>query len=347
MKKKKIILAATSALAILILAACSGGGDTNKDIVTMKGGTITVADFYEKAKSESANQQLLQQMVIYDVFNSKYNDKVSDKEVDAEYNKTKETYGDSFETQLESAGYTEESFKEFLRNNLVFKAGIESHVKLTDEDLKKTWETFHPEVEAQIIKVASEDEAKEVKKSADDGKDFEELAKEKSTDTTKDDGGNIKFDSETQTVPSEVKEAAFKLKDGEISDVITATNPSTYATEYYVVKMVKNQDKGNDMDKFKDQLEEIATQAKVNDSEFQTKVIGEELKEANVKIKDDAFQNILTPFTSATTSTSSTEDSATESSETKSSETKSSETKSTDSTEASETEQSTTESTNE
>ncbi|BAO08193.1 peptidylprolyl isomerase [Enterococcus mundtii] len=342
MKKKKIILAATSALAILTLAACSGGGDTNKDIVTMKGGTITVADFYEKAKSESANQQLLQQMVIYDVFNSKYNDKVSDKEVDAEYNKTKETYGDSFETQLESAGYTEESFKEFLRNNLVFKAGIESHVKLTDEDLKKTWETFHPEVEAQIIKVASEDEAKEVKKSADDGKDFEELAKEKSTDTTKDDGGNIKFDSETQTVPSEVKEAAFKLKDGEISDVITATNPSTYATEYYVVKMVKNQDKGNDMDKFKDQLEEIATQAKVNDSEFQTKVIGEELKEANVKIKDDAFQNILTPFTSATTSTSSTEDSATESSETKSSETKS-----TDSTEASETEQSTTESTNE
>jgi len=342
MKKKKIILAATSALAILTLAACSGGGDTNKDIVTMKGGTITVADFYEKAKSESANQQLLQQMVIYDVFNSKYNDKVSDKEVDAEYNKTKETYGDSFETQLESAGFTEESYKEFLRNNLVFKAGIESHVKLTDEDLKKTWETFHPEVEAQIIKVASEDEAKEVKKSADDGKDFEELAKEKSTDTTKDDGGNIKFDSETQTVPSEVKEAAFKLKDGEISDVITATNPSTYATEYYVVKMVKNQDKGNDMDKFKDQLEEIATQAKVNDSEFQTKVIGEELKEANVKIKDDAFQNILTPFTSATTSTSSTEDSATESSETKSSETKS-----TDSTEASETEQSTTESTNE
>ena len=78
MKKKKIILAATSALAILTLAACSGGGDTNKDIVTMKGGTITVADFYEKAKSESANQQLLQQMVIYDVFNSKYNDKVSD-----------------------------------------------------------------------------------------------------------------------------------------------------------------------------------------------------------------------------------------------------------------------------
>ncbi len=61
--------------------------------------------------------------------------------------------------------------------------------------------------------------------------------------------------------------------------------------------------------------------------EFQTKVIGEELKEANVKIKDDAFQNVLSAFTTATsTSRSSTEDSATETS------TKSSETKSTDST---------------
>ena len=47
----------------------------------------------------------------------------------------------------------------------------------------------------------------------------------------------------SKTVPTEVQEAAFKLKDGEVSDVITATNASTYATDYYVVKMVKNQDK--------------------------------------------------------------------------------------------------------
>ncbi|MGM9902793.1 foldase PrsA [Enterococcus sp. 10A9_DIV0425] len=336
MKKKKIILAATSALAILTLAACSG--DTDKDIATMKGGTITVSDFYDKAKSESSNQQLVQQMIIYKVFNNKYSDKVTDKQVDAEFNKSKETYGDSFESQLEAAGYTTDSYKEYLRNNLVLKAGLEAHVDLTDEDLKTAWESFHPEVEAQIIKVASEDEAKEVKKSADDGEDFTKLAKEKSTDTTtKEDGGKIKFDSESTTVPTEVKEAAFKLKDGEISDVITAANPSTYATEYYVVKMVKNQDKGNDMDKFKDELKEIATQAKINDSAFTTKVIGEELKAANVKIKDDAFKNILTPFTE-TSSTASTEDSATQTTE-------SSETKSTDSTKASETKESTTDST--
>ena len=41
--------------------------------------------------------------------------------------------------------------------------------------------------------------------------------------------------------------AAFKLKDGEVSEPIAATNMQTYQTTYYVVKMTKNKAKGNDM----------------------------------------------------------------------------------------------------
>ncbi|MGC3085771.1 peptidylprolyl isomerase, partial [Enterococcus faecium] len=67
MKKKSFILAATSALAVLTLAACSG--DTNKEIATMKGGTITVSDFYDEAKLETSNQSLVQRMIIYKEFN--------------------------------------------------------------------------------------------------------------------------------------------------------------------------------------------------------------------------------------------------------------------------------------
>ena len=62
---------------------------------------------------------------------------------------------------------------------MVFQAAMEANVKVTNDDLKTAWKTFHPEVEAQIIKLSSEDEAKEVKKSADDGTDFTKLAKEK------------------------------------------------------------------------------------------------------------------------------------------------------------------------
>ena len=89
-------------------------------------------------------------------------DKVTDKDVNAEYKKNEETYGDTFKSQLEAAGYTEDSYKQALRSSLVLKAGISANVKVTEKDLKEAWKTFHPEVEAQIIKVSSEDEAKEV-----------------------------------------------------------------------------------------------------------------------------------------------------------------------------------------
>ncbi len=200
---------------------------------------------------------------------------------------------------------------------------------MTEKDLKEAWKTFHPEVEAQIIKVSSEDEAKEVKKSADDGTDFAKLAKEKSTDeATKKDGGKIKFDSQTTDVPTEVKEAAFKLKDGQVSDVISATNTTSYSTDYYVVKMVKNQNKGDDMNKYKKQLESIARDTKESDQDLQKEIIAKVLKEENVKVTDDAFKNVLTPFTMETANTNT--------SESKTKSTKSSESKTTESTKTSE-----------
>ncbi|WP_165002815.1 MULTISPECIES: peptidylprolyl isomerase [unclassified Enterococcus] len=294
------------ALAILIGGGLLAGCTTNtgdEAAVTYKGGTISEQELTDSLKKMQGADSTVQQLIVFQVFEEKYGDDVSDKKVDSEYNKTKEQLGDSFDSQLKAAGYTEKTFKENLKQRLAYQEGLEKHVKLTDEDLKTAWKSFHPEVEAQIIKVASEDEAKEVKKSADNGDDFAKLAKEKSTDTeTKEDGGKIKFDSQSQTVPAEVQEAAFKLKDGQVSDVITATNASTYSTDYYVVKMVKNQNKGNDMDKYKDQLKEIATQTKLNDQAFTTKVIGEVLKDANVKIKDKDFENVLSTFTTTSSS---------------------------------------------
>ena len=43
--------------------------------------------------------------------------------------------------------------------------------------LKTAWASFHPEVEAQIIQVVSEDDAKVVKKEITDGGDFTKLLK--------------------------------------------------------------------------------------------------------------------------------------------------------------------------
>lgn len=323
---KKVLLATVSALMVFALAACSGG---SSDIATMKGGKITVEDFYNKTKTDSASQTTIRNMIIFKVFDEKYGDKVSDKDLDKKYNEEKEKYGDTFESALSQAGYTTKTFKQYLKENMALEAGLKSHVKLTDADLKTAWEAFHPEVEAQIITATSEDDAKAIKEEVSkDGADFSKIAKEKSTDTkTKEDGGTVKFDSSSTTIPAEVQAAAFKLKDGAISDVITTTDASTYMPVYYIVKMTKNQEKGNDMKPFEDKLKDIATETKLADSSFTAKVIGTELKDANVKMKDDALNNILSSFIEAAdTKDSSTKDSSAKDSSAKESSTEESKT---------------------
>lgn len=317
--KKKLILAAVSALSVLTLAACSGS--SSNEIATMKGGKITVEDFYEQAKTDQNNQSLIRQLIVLKVFDQKYGDDVTEKMIDKQYDQTAKQYGDSdkFESALEASGLTKKSYREQIRQQLALQEGLKANMDIGDDELKAAWDSFHPEVEAQLIKLTSEDDAKDVLKEAQkDGADFSKLAKEKSTDTaTAEDGGTVKFDSTSTTVPAEVQTAAFALKDGEISEVISATDASTYTTSYYIVKMVKNQDKGNDMDKYKDQITEIAQNTLLNDSTFVAKTIGKELKAANVKMKDEDLADILSDYVSATETKDSTDSSATDASDNK------------------------------
>ncbi|MGX7196433.1 peptidylprolyl isomerase [Enterococcus olivae] len=288
--KKKLLLAVIGAMSVFTLAACSG--NSNTEIATMKGAKLTVADFYEKAKTDQNSQEIVFDMILSEIFVGKYGDQVTDEAVEEEINTI---FGDTFEEQLAASNLTRKDVESSIRERLAFEEGLKSHVELTDDDLKTAWEAFHPEVEAQLISVATEEEAAEVVDEAnEDGADFGAIAEEKSIDPSSQEQGNVTFDSANTEIPEEVKAAAWDLADGEISDPIAVD--SVYGTSYYVVKMVKNQDKGNDMSQFEDQIKEIATDTKLNDTEFTTKVIGEELTEANVKIKDDAFADILSGF---------------------------------------------------
>lgn len=299
MKKKKIIFSLACLLGMTSLAACSSNSDTDDEIATMKGDNITVGDFYDKAKTDQNSQQIVLDMIISQVFTDKYGDKVSDDEVDQQI---KDTFGDeeTLKQQLEASQMSRKELEETYKQSLALQEGLKDHVDLTDKDLKEAWDSYHPQVEAQLIAVSSEDEAKDVKKEADeDDADFGKIAKDNSIAPSKDDDGKVEFDSATpaEEVPDEVKEKAWDMKDGDISDPIAVN--SDYGTGYYILKMNKNQDKGNDMDKYKDEIQEIATDNKTNDQEFTTKVIGEELQDANVKVKDEAFSDILTQFTDA------------------------------------------------
>ena len=319
--KKKLILAAASAFAVFALAACS----SSDNIATMKGSTITVEDFYNRIKADSNSQTTVANMIIFKVFEDKYGDKVKTDAIDEEFNKTKESaeaQGYNFDDYLSQNGYTTKSYKALIKQMLAYQEGLSAHVDVTEDDIKAAWESFHPEVEAQIISVATEDEAKEIKAELDKGGDFTEIAKEKSTDTTtKEDGGKVTFDSTSTTIPATVQEAAYKLKNDEVSEPIAATDSTGYTTIYYLVKMTKTSAKGNDLEPFRDQLKEIAEETQKADQTFTSKVISDELKEANVKIKDEAFSDVLAGYmTTESTGTEETSSSeVTDDNETKSS----------------------------
>lgn len=69
------------------------------------------------------------------------------------------------------------------------------------------------EVRARHILVKTEEEAKAIIKQLDEGKDFVELAKEKSEDTSKSEGGDLGYFTKGRMVP-EFEEAAFSLAKG-------------------------------------------------------------------------------------------------------------------------------------
>ncbi len=93
---------------------------------------------------------------------------------------------------------------------------------VTEDALKKRYEQFiktnkpENEVHARHILLKNEADAKAVIKELDNGADFAELAKEKSTGPSGPNGGDLGFFTHEQMVP-EFADAAFKMKPGTYS----------------------------------------------------------------------------------------------------------------------------------
>ena len=301
MKNKKFKLAAVALLSVITLAGCSGG----KDVATMKGGKITDTEFYDELKKSQTASSTLTNMIIKKVAIDGYGKDVSDKDIDKQYAQYEEQNGGqkAFESLLKQNNIDKKQFKEDIKSQLAIEAMVKSQIKVTDADLKETWKTYHPQVEVQMMAFDDKTKAEAALKKVTDGEDFGKVAKSDSLDTTtKEDGGKVKFDSTTTTepagvsVPTEVKEAAYKLEDGKVSELITVQNQQTGADAYYIVKMVKNKQKGNDYKPYKKELTKIFEETKLQDSTFQNEVLGKELDKANVKIKDAEFKDILAPY---------------------------------------------------
>lgn len=302
--RSKLAAGFLTLMSVATLAACSGKTSNGTNVVTMKGDTITVSDFYDQVKTSKAAQQSMLTLILSRVFDTQYGDKVSDKKVSEAYNKTAKGYGNSFSSALSQAGLTPEAYKQQIRTTMLVEYAVKEAAKkeLTEANYKEAYKNYTPETSVQVIKLDAEDKAKSVLKDVKaDGADFAKIAKEKTTATDK--KVEYKFDSAGTTLPKEVMSAAFKLDKNGVSDVVSTVDSTTYKTSYYIIKVTDKTEKKSDWKSYKNRLKEVILKDKTSDRAFQNKVISKALEKANVKIKDKAFAGILSQY--ATTSGSS------------------------------------------
>ena len=265
MKKAIIALAATS---VLVLSAC---GNSSETIVSTKAGDVTKEEFYDAMKQQ-AGQNVIKNLVIQKVFTKNY--KVADKDVEAEYKKTKEQYGDQFDSLLEQSGMTETSLKEQIRASLAVKKAIGATI--TEKELKAQ---YKPEIRASHILVKDEDTAKKVEAELAAGKSFEDLAKQYSEDTaSKENGGDLDYFGPGK-MEAAFEEAAYKLKKGEISQ------PVKTSYGYHIIKVTDIKEL-KPYDEVKDDLKTQIIETKMADTTFMNDFIDKELKKADVNVKD-------------------------------------------------------------
>ena len=267
--KKKLLAGAITLLSVATLAACSKGSE-GADLISMKGDVITEHQFYEQVKINPSAQQVLLNLTIQKVFEKQYGSEVDDKEIDDIISGEEKQYGENYQRVLSQSGMTLETRKAQIRTSKLVEFAVKkaAEAELTDEAYKKAFESYTPDVTAQIIRLDNEDKAKEVlEKAKASGADFAQLAKDNSTDEkTKANGGEITFDSASTEVPDQVKKAAFALDVNGISDVITATGTQAYSSQYYIVKLIKKTEKSSNIDDYKEKLKTVILTQKQNDA---------------------------------------------------------------------------------
>lgn len=285
MKKSALLLSLTAA-ATLLLAACN---DTSSEtIATSKVGDVTKEELYNEMKA-SVGEQALQVLMIEKVLEDKYD--VSDKEIQAEFDKQKEQMGENFEATLESQGQTTESFKKYIRLNLLQEKALLDGVEVTNEEIQAQYDRLKTELHARHILVADEATALEVKEKLEAGGDFSALAKEYSTEpAAQESGGDLGWFGASQMV-AEFTDAAYSLEVNKISDPVQ--------TEYgfHIIQVMETREVEM-KESFEDKKAELKKelQTKKADRAALLEKVSKMMKDADIEIQDKDLKKALDQF---------------------------------------------------
>lgn len=234
--------------------------------------------------ADGVNTLIAQKIVEKEV--EKNDIKVTDKEIEEELAEYQEYYGgeEAFNSVLESSGVTLADVKEDIKRNVETNKLLEDRIEITDEEMKTYFEENKDQyaqteqVQASHILVEDEATAKEVEEKLDAGEDFAELAKEYSTDSSAESGGDLGYFGKGEMV-AEFEEAAFSMEIGEISD------PVKSEFGYHIIKVV-------DKKEAKDAVYEDVKD-EVKDAIFDTKAQTEYSTWLSEKMEEYKVENLL------------------------------------------------------
>lgn len=207
-----------------------------------------IKDQLKQMKQQALNAMVNEKLMIQQADSLGVNPSEDDlnSEVDKNIQTLKSQYPQEgqFEQLLQANGYTEDSFRDYKKKQVLVKKVYDEIVKdvtVSDDDIKSYYDENKDSkysqgagANASHILIAEKnadgssidydkslEKAKEIKAKLDAGGDFAQLAKDNSTDGSKDSGGSLGFVAYDKANYDKDFLAAFKnLKEGQISDPV-------------------------------------------------------------------------------------------------------------------------------